>query len=225
MTDPGRLPTPFYPVSLDVTGRACLVVGGGPVAARKARTLLECGATVSVIAPSLSDEMEALVEPTRAGRAPRLRQRRRRSASVSSSPRPGRPDVDGAVHDDAEAAGVWVNSADDRAHSSFILPAVHRDGPVTLAVSTSGLSPALASWLRSRLAAECGEGVGAVAAIVRRGARTTSPRRAAQRRGRLGGAARRPPHRARAGRPVGQGARPGGGGHDGVGLAARAGRS
>ena len=47
------------------------------------------------------------------------------------------------MHADAESAGVWVNSADDRAHSSFILPAVHRDGPVTVAVSTGGLSPAL----------------------------------------------------------------------------------
>ncbi len=77
----------------------------------------------------------------------------------------GRPDVDGAVHDDAEAAGVWVNSADDRAHSSFILPAVHRDGPVIVAVSTSGLSPAFASWLRDRLAAECGDGAGVVAQL------------------------------------------------------------
>src|SRR6185437_5958070 len=78
----------------------------------------------------------------------------------------GRPEVDGAVHDDAEAAGVWLNSADDRAHSSFILPAVHRDGSVTVAVSTGGLSPAFASWLRDRLAAECGEHAGALAALI-----------------------------------------------------------
>jgi siroheme synthase-like protein len=164
MTDPAAHPTSFYPVSLDVTGRACLVVGGGPVAARKARTLLECGAAVTVIAPSLGDEMEAL--------AGRLDQVERRAYARGDAARfrlvataTGRPDVDGAVHDDAEAAGVWVNSADDRAHSSFILPAVHRDGPVTVAVSTSGLSPALSSWLRDRLAAECGEGAGAVAQL------------------------------------------------------------
>ena len=57
------------------------------------------------------------------------------------------------MYADAEAAGVWVNSADDPAHCSFILPAVHRDGAVTVSVSTGGLSPALASWLRDRLAA------------------------------------------------------------------------
>ncbi|HWF15805.1 MAG TPA: bifunctional precorrin-2 dehydrogenase/sirohydrochlorin ferrochelatase [Acidimicrobiales bacterium] len=164
MTDPAPPPPSFYPVALDVTGRACLVVGGGPVAARKARTLLQCGATVSVIAPSLSHEMEALVEE--------LAQVERRAYASGDAARfrlvvtaTGRADVDSAVHDDAEAAGVWVNSADDRAHSSFILPAVHRDGPVTVAVSTSGLSPALASWLRSRVAAECGEGAGAVAQL------------------------------------------------------------
>ncbi len=78
----------------------------------------------------------------------------------------GLPEVDGAVYADADAAGVWVNSADDRAHSSFILPAVHRDGAVTISVSTGGLSPALASWLRTRLAAQCGDGLGTLAQLL-----------------------------------------------------------
>ena len=52
---------PFYPVSLDVSGRSCLVVGGGAVAARKARALLDCGAVVTVIAPVVRDDMESLV--------------------------------------------------------------------------------------------------------------------------------------------------------------------
>ena len=64
---------------------------------------------------------------------------------------------------DARAAGVWVNSADDPAHCTFLLPAVHRDGRVSVAVSTGGASPALASWLRCRLAEACGEGLGALA--------------------------------------------------------------
>jgi siroheme synthase-like protein len=165
MTDPGQDSSVFYPVSLDVTGRACLVVGGGRVAARKARTLLECGALVTVIAPSLAPEMEELSD--------RLQAVERRAYAGGDAARfrlvvtaTGRFDVDGAVHDDAEAAGVWVNSADDRAHSSFILPAVHRDGAVTVAVSTGGLSPALSSWLRDRLAAACGENAGALAALI-----------------------------------------------------------
>ena len=78
----------------------------------------------------------------------------------------GEREVDGAVSADAEAAGVWVNSADDPARCSFILPAVHRDGAVTVAVSTGGLSPALAAWLRDRVAEDCGEGLGRLAELL-----------------------------------------------------------
>jgi siroheme synthase-like protein len=163
MTEP--LPPPFYPVSLDVSGRPCLVVGGGKVAARKARTLVDCGAAVTVIAPSLSGDMEALLPSLHA-----VERRAYRGGDVSTFrlvvTATGIPEVDGAVYTDAEAAGVWTNSADDRVHSSFILPAVHRDGPVTLSVSTGGLSPALASWLRTRLAAQCGDGFGTLAQLL-----------------------------------------------------------
>lgn len=164
MTEP-LAPSPFYPVSLEVSGRPCLVVGGGTVAARKARTLLECGAVVAVIAPALSEEMEAL--------ASLLRTVERREYAVGDASdfrlvvtATGVPEVDGTVYADAEAAGVWVNSADDPEHSSFILPAVHRDGAVTVAVSTGGLSPTLASWLRTRLAVECGDGLGVLAELL-----------------------------------------------------------
>jgi siroheme synthase-like protein len=165
MTDSRSAGNTFFPVSLDVTDRACLVVGGGRVAARKARTLLECGALVTVIAPSLAPEMKQLTD--------RLQAVERRAYTIGDAARfrlvvtaTGVAHVDSAVHDDAEAAGVWINSADDRAHSSFILPAVHRDGAVTVAVSTGGLSPAFASWLRDRLATECGENAGALAALI-----------------------------------------------------------
>jgi siroheme synthase-like protein len=161
--EPGSVAN-FYPVALDVSGRPCLVVGGGSVAARKARGLLDCGARVTVIAPSLGSDMEALV--------PRLHavERRRYLAGDAASFRlvvtaTGLSDVDGAVHADAEASDVWINSADDRAHSSFILPAVFRDGSVTVGVSSGGLSPALSSWLRDRLAAQC-QGVGVLAELL-----------------------------------------------------------
>ncbi len=155
---------PFYPVSLDVSGRACLVVGGGPVAARKARSLVDCGAVVSVIAISVGTEMGALTpslhsvvrRPYESGDASGYR------LIVTAT---GDPAVDGAVHQDAESFGVWVNSADDVTHSSFILPAVHRDGAVTVSVSTGGSSPALASWARRRLATQC-DGLGDLARIL-----------------------------------------------------------
>jgi siroheme synthase-like protein len=164
MTDEPAPAVHGYPVALDVSGRPCLVVGGGTVAARKARGLLECGATVTVVAPSLGPDMAALVprlhaverRPYREGDAASFR------LVVTAT---GRPDVDAAVHADAEVSGVWINSADDRAHSSFILPAVFRDGAVTVSVSSGGLSPALSSWLRNRLAAQC-EGVGTLAELL-----------------------------------------------------------
>jgi siroheme synthase-like protein len=158
----------YYPAMLEVSDRPCLVVGGGPVAARKARGLIECGASVTVIAPSLSDDMEALTSllhsverrPYRVGDASGYR------LVVTAT---GVPDVDGAVFTDGETAGVWVNSADDPAHCSLILPAVHRDGAVTVSVSTGGLSPALASWLRDELAAWCGEGLGTLGQLLAEG--------------------------------------------------------
>jgi siroheme synthase-like protein len=165
MTDAPAGTSSYYPVSLDLENRPCLVVGGGPVAARKVRGLLSCGARVSVIAPDIGEDMRAL-----ASSLARLEPRAYRPGDVAGFrlviTATGDPAVDGAVADEADAAGVWVNSADDPAHCSFILPAVHRDGAVTIAVSTGGLSPALASWLRNRLAASCGNGLDALAHLL-----------------------------------------------------------
>ena len=153
----------YYPVSLRLHGLPCLVVGGGPVAARKARGLLAAGAVVTVIAAGIGDAMAQL--------APVTILRRRYAPGDAGAFRvvvaaTGDPEVDGAVFADAEASGVWVNSADDPDHCSLILPSVHRDGPVTIAVSTSGRSPALATWLRARLAEAGGPALGALAEIL-----------------------------------------------------------
>jgi len=157
------VPHAYLPVSLNVDGRPCLVVGGGPVAARKARNLIDCGARVTVLAPELCAEMSALEPITHLAR-------RYRSGDAASYrlvlTATGDPAVDGEVFTDAEADGVWVNSADDPGHCSFILPAVHRDGPVSVAVSTSGSSPALASWLRRRIADDLGDGLGDLAQLL-----------------------------------------------------------
>ena len=68
----------------------------------------------------------------------------------------GDPAVDGAVYDDAEAAGVWINAADDPAHCSFTVPARIRRGPLLVTFATGGQSPALAAWLRERFEDEFG---------------------------------------------------------------------
>ena len=127
--------TAYYPVSLDVEGRSCLVVGGGPVAARKARGLLDCGAVGDGDRPRRLRRHGGLTPLTiDAARTPPGEAGGYRLVVTAT----GIPAVDGAVYADAEAAGVWVNSADDSAHCSFILPSVHRDGAVTIAVSTGG---------------------------------------------------------------------------------------
>jgi siroheme synthase-like protein len=141
------------------------VVGGGPVAVRKARGLLGCAATLTVIAPDVCAAMAELT-PLTIERRPYAEGDAGAYRLVVTAT--GIPAVDAAVFADAEAAGVWVNSADDVEHCSFILPSVHRDGAVTVAVSTGGQSPALASWLRARLAAREGTGLGALAELLGR---------------------------------------------------------
>jgi siroheme synthase-like protein len=146
-----------------VNGRACLVVGGGPIATRKVSGLLGCGAVVTVIAPEVCVAMAQLTPLTITRRAYAPGDAAGYRLVVTAT---GIPAVDGAVYADAEAAGVWANSADDVAHCSFILPSVHRDGPVSVAVSTGGTSPALAAWLRARLAECGGPGLGELADLL-----------------------------------------------------------
>jgi precorrin-2 dehydrogenase/sirohydrochlorin ferrochelatase len=144
---------PLYPVNLVLAGRRCLVVGGGRVAGQKVRGLLDAGADVTVVAPDISDEIVALgvAIERRPYRSPEAGDYRLTIAATPDSV------VNQQVHDDAEAAGVWVNSADDPERCTFILPARVRRGRLLVTVSTGGHSPALASWLRAKLDAELGE--------------------------------------------------------------------
>ena len=143
---------PQYPVNLIVSGRPCLVVGGGRVAAQKVRGLLAAGADVRVVATRVGDDVRALgvaVEerPYERGEVTGYR------LVVAATDDPA---VNRAVFEDGEGAGIWVNSADDPASCSFTLPAVVRQGPIMVAVSTGGHSPALATWLRRRFEEEFG---------------------------------------------------------------------
>jgi siroheme synthase-like protein len=146
---------PLYPVNLVVDGRPCLVVGGGRVAVGKVRGLLEAGARVTVVAPELDPALAAL-----AAEGVTIERRVYRRGEVAeyrfAVAATGDPEVNQAVYDDGEAAGVWVNAADDPERCSAILPARIRQGRLTVTVSTGGHSPAVASWLRERLAAELG---------------------------------------------------------------------
>lgn len=146
-----------YPVALLLQDRSCLVVGGGHIAARKVNGLLAGGARVDVVAKEVLPAMRSL-----AGRPglESIEERPYRRGEVAgywlAIAATGDPDVNRSVYEDGQAAHVWVNSADDPASCSFILPAVARQGPVSVAVSTSGYSPALASWLKDHAAEHMG---------------------------------------------------------------------
>jgi siroheme synthase-like protein len=137
---------------LRLAAKRVLVVGAGPVAARKVEGLLAAGAVVTVVAPDV---------------VPELGERAHRGEVVVMRRRYAPTDLDGCwlavvatddeatqrdVFADGEARGIWVNAADDPDHCSYILPAVVRRGPVVVAVSTGGASPALAQMLRDRMA-------------------------------------------------------------------------
>ncbi|MEE2958725.1 MAG: bifunctional precorrin-2 dehydrogenase/sirohydrochlorin ferrochelatase [Actinomycetota bacterium] len=147
------MPSTPYPVNLDLTGHRALVVGGGTVAARKVDGLLAAGADVTVVAPEAVDE---IADDHRV----RWHQRPYRRGEVASYrlaiSATGDPAVDGQVYWDAEAADVWLNSADDPQHCSSTLPAVTSRGDLQVTVSTNGRSPAVAAWLRRTIDAAVG---------------------------------------------------------------------
>jgi precorrin-2 dehydrogenase / sirohydrochlorin ferrochelatase len=143
----------LYPANLIVADRRCLVVGGGPVAAQKAAGLLECQALVHVVASRVGPEVRALEDVTWDERPYRRGEVDGYWLVVTAT---DDPEVNRAVSVDATERRIWVNSADDPANCSFTLPSRVRRGPLMVAVSTGGHSPALATWLRRRFEAELG---------------------------------------------------------------------
>jgi siroheme synthase-like protein len=138
-----------YPVYLDLRDVPVLVVGAGPVAARKVAGLVAAGARVTVVAPEVSAALDR-------SRVAEVRERPFEPTDVEGMrlvlTATGVREVDAAVAAAATAAGVWVNAADQPEDCSFILPAIARNGPLAIAVSTGGASPALARRLRDRAA-------------------------------------------------------------------------
>jgi len=142
----------YYPMFLRVEGRPCLVVGGGEIAERKAATLLDTGARVTVISPRLT---AGLAQRVAAGELVYL-PRPYRSGDLSGFLLAFAATDDEAVHAqiacDAEAAGVLLNVVDRPQLCTFIVPSVLTRGDLVVAVSTGGGSPALARHVRQRIA-------------------------------------------------------------------------
>jgi siroheme synthase-like protein len=145
-----------YPVNLVVSGRRCVVVGAGRIAARKIDALLAAGADVRVVAPEVGPDVRAWADAGRLSIAERPFEPTDLDDAWLATTATGVPAVDHAVFEAGEARRVWVNSADDPANCSFTLTSVVRQGDLVVTVGTGGRSPALAAWLRGRLAEELG---------------------------------------------------------------------
>ncbi len=140
--------TNYYPAFINLCGKQCVVVGGGKVAERKVLTLLDSGAAVKVISPALTDVLEKQKDK---GRIRHIRRNYRSGdlkgaflvIAATSDER-----INRKVSDDAPCL---VNVVDKPEMANFIVPSVVNRGPMTIAVSTSGASPAIARAVRKEL--------------------------------------------------------------------------
>jgi precorrin-2 dehydrogenase/sirohydrochlorin ferrochelatase len=173
------LSTPFYIACLKLKGRRCVVIGGGEVGLEKVEGLLACDGDVTLIAPRAVPALE------RYAREGSIHWERRSYA--------GPPDLEGvfiaiaatddtevniAVYDDAERRAMLVNVVDVPPLCNFILPAIVRNGPLAIAISTAGASPALAKRIKREISELFGEPYAQLAVLlneVRGWAKATLP--------------------------------------------------
>jgi siroheme synthase-like protein len=141
----------FYPMLLELEGRRVMVIGGGVVGERKIEGLLAARADVTVVSPHVTPALTALAQAGRVTRIPRAYRDGDLEGAALVFTALGDPKVTAAVADEARRRKIWLNAADDPAHCSFILPAVVRRGPLTIAVASGGATPALTRALREHL--------------------------------------------------------------------------
>ncbi len=161
----------YFPIYLEMSGRRCLVIGGGEVAERKAAALLAAGALVTVLSPDVTEAIADWFKQKTISVMPRYYQPGDLAQFDLVFIATDDPQVNAAIYREGKSYGIWVNSADDPARCDFILPSVLRRGELTVAVSTGGHSPALARTIREELElyfTQEYESLAALAAEVRR---------------------------------------------------------
>ena len=146
--DPPRF---AYPVMLDLSTRACLVVGGGAVAERKVEGLVDAGARVTVVSPSLTERLLHLATDARFRWCPREYVAGDAEGFLLVLVATDDASVNAAVAAECRRRGILINCADDPAHCDFILPSVLKRGALTVSVSTGGASPTMARLVREEL--------------------------------------------------------------------------
>ena len=151
------LAVPFYIACLRLSGRRCLVVGGGEVGLEKVEGLLACDAAVGLVGPSAHPELARLSDEGSIA----WERREYRSSDLDGAflviAATDETEVNIAVHEDAEARAMLVNVVDVPPLCNFILPAIVRSGPLAIAISTAGASPALAKRMKREIAEQFGE--------------------------------------------------------------------
>jgi precorrin-2 dehydrogenase/sirohydrochlorin ferrochelatase len=162
----GMLETPLYIACLRLGGRPCLVVGGGEVGLEKVEGLLACDGDVTLVAPDAIPELEALAAEGSIrweGRTFRESDLDGRFLAIAAT---GDTDVNISVYEGAERRAMLVNVVDVPPLCNFILPAIVRSGPLAIAISTAGASPALAKRMKREIADEFGDPYARLAVIL-----------------------------------------------------------
>jgi precorrin-2 dehydrogenase len=153
----GMLDTPFYIACLKLTGRRCVVVGGGDIGLEKVEGLLACDGDVTLVAP---DAIDPLREMASEGSI-RWEQREYDPADLEGTfmviAATDDSEINIGIYEDAEKRAMLVNVVDVPPLCNFILPAIVRTGPLAIAISTAGASPALAKRMKRQIAEEYGE--------------------------------------------------------------------
>jgi siroheme synthase-like protein len=151
------LDTPFYIACLRLSGRRCVVVGGGDVGLEKVEGLLACDGEVTLVSPEAIEPLREMAEEG----SIRWERREYRSEDLEGTfmviAATGDTEVNIRVFEDAERRAMLVNVVDVPPLCNFILPAIIRSGPLAIAISTAGASPALAKRIRDEIAEEYGE--------------------------------------------------------------------
>jgi len=151
------LETPFYIACLKLTGRRCLVVGGGDVGLEKVEGLLACDGDVTVVAPELQPELRRLADEGSIGWQARRYEPSDLDGTFMVIAATDDSEVNIGVYEDAERRAMLVNVVDVPPLCNFILPAIVRTGPLAIAISTAGASPALAKRMKREIGALFGE--------------------------------------------------------------------
>ncbi len=157
----------YYPAFLNIHGKRCVVIGGGVVALRKVKMLLDFGGNVTVVSPTLTPELERLAEAGAVSLVHRDFKPGDLKDTIVAIAATDVRETNQRVAEEAREQGALVNVVDDSGQSDFIIPSYFRRGGLTIAVSTAGMSPAMARKVRTRLEPIIGEEFAVLLSIVK----------------------------------------------------------